>query len=515
MREQSPLSRLPNELFELVLRHADFQTIGALRTTSKANAARCMSPAFKQYYACQETDLSDASLTRLSLLSTHPQLAPAVTHLTITAVCYDPTMWEKIAHDAGVPLRPAIGSDGDVDEITAKIAPQATKLAERIAAWSQQPDDATATVLAQFLRSLPSLRSLRLHARVVECIPADKSHHDPWTRDRIQDSRSRCQVDWISLWANCGRVLDIVTQAMGRCESTSIQSVSVFDDCFGKPSLHKWHQACSTVLDPSSTLHTNFLAAAAKLTTLSLAFSPLTYNPDDLRSEIVGGRISLRPKLLTTMSHPVAINYSAIARFLKTAPHLEALTLYMYNTLRDFPITYNQVFEHIADYVRLPKLRELTLRGMWCTPDALLRFLRAHPDITALSFCSVHLIGPISTWDRIFEFLSRKMPHLSKLYLENLFYGGGKLLPLNPKDKQYCSSTDSSFKAKQSTQDDIIYAKHVKPTELKKGIQLAASSTMEPVSTRGVGGVRTMRWIKQRKIEYGPPRCPLVGKEYI
>lgn len=499
----SRLSDLPNELFELVLRHADFPTIAALRTTSKANAARCMSPAFKKYYARQATDLSDASLTRLSLLSTHPQLAPAVTQLTVTTVCYDPIVWERIKHDARRTGGPDFGKKADL--INTKVNPQILKLAQRRAAWMQQSDDATATTLARLFTRLSSLTSLRLHTRVVDSIVTET---DYWTQSRIREARTRSEMDWISLWTDCSRVLGIVTQAMGRSESTSIQSLSVFDTCFGKVATNRFHETFLPVLRPSNTLHKTFLAATAKLTTLNLAFSPITYTPNSLPDQR-GDRLSLRPSLIAANSIALSTEYSTIARFLQSAPRLENLTLYMYNTLQGHPVRYSQVFGRIADDVRLPKLRYLSLRGMWCTPDDTLRFLRAHPDTTVLDFRNFHLMGPLSSWDRIFEFLNWKMHHLSELYLENLWYANGSLLPLNPKDKAYLSTNDLSFQAKNPAQEDIIYARYIKTEELKRGIELAASSATESVSARGRGGVDTLDWIRKRKIEYGPPRCPV------
>lgn len=504
-RDANPLSRLPNELFELVLRHCDFGSITALRRTSKAHAARCMSPAFKAYFSHQETDLSEPSLRRLMRLASHPQLGPAVTDLTVTAVSYDTTLWENILH--GSIGRQSSTVNNHVNLIITKLIPHIRKLAQLRQAWLRQSDEHAAHMLAGAFTGLQSLRTLKLDARVVQ-VPSSEPHDD-WLEARVQDASSRGEVDWISLWADCSRVLDIVTQAVGH-GGANIESLSVFDGCFGKVSSWRFHQNFLRVLQPG-TLHKNFTAAAAKLTTLNLTFSTLTYTPDGLPdqgniSNVPAVRLSSRPRLIAANAGQGTADFGEIAQFLKTTSQLDTLSLHMYNTLRGHPVVYSQVIDRIADEVRLPNLHRLTLRGMWCTTDALLRFLRAHPDITELNFMEIHLLGPLSSWDRVFEALRQKLRNLSKVYLENLWYGRGNLLPLDSKDKKFSSDSDLTYRGRNG-QACIVYARSIGTAELKKGIELAASTTT-PASTRGRGDRTTMAWLKQRYIDYGPPRCP-------
>lgn len=503
LQVNSLLSRLPNELFELVLRHVDFPSIAALRATCRANANRCMSPAFKAHYIHQVTDLSDASLARLFQLSTHPHLGPVVKRLSVTAVSYDPIVWEKITNDA---LRTGGTSFGKhADLIHSKVIPQIQRLTNRRAAWTQQSDDAIAATLARLFTQLPSLTDLQLQSRVVDSIATET---DQWAQSRLTEARSRCEMDWISLWDDCSRVLEIVTKAMGRCESTRIESLSVFDKSFGKIAANRFHKTLLPVLRPANGLkHETFFAFTAKLTTLNLGFSPITHTPETLPHPRPN-RVSLRPQLLPINALGDLTECGTMVRFLQSTPNLESLTLYMYNTQDGRPVQYTQVLQRIADDICLPKLRRLSLRGMWCESDDMVRFLGAHPDIITLDFRNVHMTGPLSGWDRIFELMRSQMPRLYRVYLENLWYTSSSLLPLNPKNRAWISKTDLSFQAKNPEREDIVYARRIEASELKNGIELWASSAKGRVSGRGKAGPDTMSWIRKRKMEYGPPRCP-------
>lgn len=495
-RSHNPLSSLPNELFELVLQHATFDSIAALRRTSKANADRCMSPAFKAYYAHQTTNLSDASLARLSHIASHAQLAPAVTQLTVTAVCYDPAIWERIFNS----------NARDVELITKYLLPNIHTVSQLRRTWVQQSIETTSYSLAAIFDGLPSLRTLRLNARVVQ---AQSGSCSDWVDARLQEAGARGDVDWISLWKDCSRVLDMVTRAMARSDA-SIESLSVFDGCFGKVSSDRFHFNFLPVLQPDSPLNKNFMTAAAKLTTLNLGFSTRTFTPEELLSLPEGrSRFSSRPvpRLIHARTVPVTTGHDNVANFLKAMPHLETLSLYMYNTLQGHPVAYCGVIDHIADEVRLPNLRRLRLQGIWCDPDGLLRLLRAHTNITELDLRELHLRGPMSSWERIFGFFKQKMHGLSRVYLENLCYARGHLLPLTPKDRTFSSESDLSYPAKNPEQEPIVFARHISHKELQNGIELAVTTLAEPMSTRGRGGKIILSWIKQRHENYGPPRC--------
>lgn len=495
--------RLPNELFELVLHYSDFESIAALRLTSKANSTRCMAPAFKAYYVHQKTDLSEDSLCRLIFLGAHPQLGPAVTHLTVTAVCYDSTVWDNIRHSIvhRTPDAHDLEHEAPQNLISTTVSSQIRKLRQLRVARLRRSNEDTANLLANAWKRLQSLKSLNLKTRIIQAAPTDEL--DNWTAARLQEARSRGDTDWISLWADCSRVLDIVTQAMGYSEA-KIESVSVFDECFGKVSSNRFDPHYLRVLQPA-TLN-NFMASAANLTTLRLTFSTLTQTPDELAGAD-STRDSCCPRLMSTSAHQLTTtNFRRIAMFLTITMQLESLTLHMYNTLDGPPLLYSQTFDCIADEVRLPKLRRLTLRGLWCTNDAMFRFLRAHPHIIELNLREIHLLGPLSSWERIFELLRQlaRRGRLSKVYLENLFHSRSSLLPLNPKDGVFNSDSGQRIQARNG-KGEFIYARNISSTELKNGIELAAS-TSTPTSTRGRMDRTTKAWLDQRREDYGPPR---------
>lgn len=527
-RTLGQFGRLPVELFEMVLLHSDFPSIASLRLTSTTLAARCMSPAYKAHFAHQKTDLSLDSLLRLQLLSGHKQLAPTVQQITVTAVWYDTIVWEKIVYHARRRHNPKDENDKWDNELTTKIAiAQIEKLALLQRVWQGQSDEKTAKALSLLFLGFPSINSLKLDARVVQYVPPPEQPGcdatREWIDDRLADASKQGNVDFISLWTACGRTLDIVTQALGYClYPISIPSLSIFDQCFGKVQAGYYSREFMRVLDPEqSFLNTNFKETIAKVKHLVLPFSTVTFLPDSVGLHLgvhhVGAtppvnRISCRPKQIHFGSVMPGGDHTPIPRFISLMPHLESLTLYMYNTLDGQPTVHHQLFEHLSNDVRLPELQRLEMKGIWCERTALVRFLRAHPTITDLTLREIHLHGPISVWDTLFVSLKQRRPPLSKLYLENLYFGRGTLLGLNHRDKVYSSDTDLSFKAKNKSQDDIVYGRYATPVELREGVDLAARNTeagaSEPPPTRGKGDRKFMAWKKQRLNDYGPPRAP-------
>lgn len=204
---------LPNELFEAVLTHLDLQSIQRLRLTSTLYASRCLCPAFKRYYSHQVTDLTPGSLQRLLQITTHPVLGPAIDDLTVDAVFYDPTNVIRSLKLSGT--RPQ-----DRVQLLANTQLLAWLLSKRYEQQNQFVDDVVAS-LAHVLGNLGSLASLTLRNRVV--------------RDRVSSRQSvgPANLNWNALWADCHRLLRIVTLAMNSSK-VQVDTLSVFDQSFGK-----------------------------------------------------------------------------------------------------------------------------------------------------------------------------------------------------------------------------------------------------------------------------------------
>lgn len=191
-------------------------------------------------------------------------------------------------------------------------------------------------------------------------------------------------------------------------------------------------------------------------------------------------------------------NFPGVAQFLLQTPNLEALDLYLYNTLEGAPWAYCSLFNHISETVHLPKLRRLTLRGIWAKMNSLLLFLRTHPDLTRIDLREVHVSG--GTWGPILKHL-QSMPNLTELHLENLWSGSEHLLNLQPKDPVFDDENRVLGHYFPTRRGTMVHTRDISVEELRSGLEFVKSRG----SSRGKGSRHLMKWILQRKEDYGPP----------
>lgn len=197
-------------------------------------------------------------------------------------------------------------------------------------------------------------------------------------------------------------------------------------------------------------------------------------------------------------------NFPGVAQFLQQTPNLEALDLFLYNTLEGAPWAYSNLFNHISKKVHLPKLRRLTLRGIWTTPNSLLLFLQNHPGLTHIDLREVHVSG--GTWEAILKHF-QTMPSLTKLHLENLWSGSEHLLNLQPQNSIYDDEKRIPGHYFPTRHGTMVHTRDISVEEIKDGLEFVKSRG----SSRGKGSRHLMKWIQQRKIDYGPPEEPYVN----
>lgn len=218
------LRALPNELFNQVLTHLDLSSVKNLRLASQQHAAKCLSPAFLAYYEEQETDLTLTSLQRLRDITVHPALGPAVRRLTVVAVFHDPSSLLVRIRRLSDPLRrpwSALTSADRSVELLDKIGKLYKIMGSRHEQQGQFSDDVAGS-LSHILENLGSLGVLKLTTRVLR--------PELYRVDSVGSSRG---VNWNCLWADCHRLLKIVTSAMSTSK-IEVATFSVFNECFGK-----------------------------------------------------------------------------------------------------------------------------------------------------------------------------------------------------------------------------------------------------------------------------------------
>jgi hypothetical protein len=220
------LSALPNELYNQVLSHLDLLSIKNLRCASQPLATKCLGPSFLAYYEEQETDLTPTSLHRLCELTAHPILGPAVKRLTVVAVFHNPSsLLLRIRR-----LRDPLGTwsaallqvpSARNKELLEKIGQLYKIMSIRHEQQGQFSDDIVGS-LSHILANLGSLDHLKLTARVLRP-----------DLDQADQSNTIRGVNWNCLWADCHRLLKIVTSAMSTSRA-NVETFSIFNDCFGK-----------------------------------------------------------------------------------------------------------------------------------------------------------------------------------------------------------------------------------------------------------------------------------------
>ncbi|ROV91222.1 hypothetical protein VMCG_09364 [Cytospora schulzeri] len=477
---------LPNELFGEVLTHLDLPSIQRLRLTSTSYASKCLCPAFIQYYSHQVTDLTPSSIGRLFQVTTHPILGPAIKDLTVDTVFYDPS---EVIRSPALPGNQA--PDTKVAQEHARLLLANTQrlawlMSKRHEQRGQFIDDVVVS-LAHILEDMGSLSSLRLRCRIVR---------EPCWSDK--SVARAAHTNWNALWADCHRLLRIVTLAMTRSK-VSVDTLSIFDESFGKV------QAIAFTELSTDLTRLDFLTAAgAKIKNLNLSFSTAT--PVPLSDIIFNHDGSMDHRRARCLSPEIMVTgtpdfFLGIAAFLKLTPELECLDLYLYNTLSGHPAVYDRLFVHISKDVHLPKLRRLTLRGIRAPHDALLFFLRKHPDITELDLREVHISG--GTWDTIFKAFQH-MPKLSKLHLENLWSGSQHLLNLEPADPSFDDGKRGPGHSYGTKNGVMVHTRDITTEELRQEGGLKFRTV--PGRSRGMGSRALVQWMLERVVNYGPPQ---------
>lgn len=240
--DRDRLEQLPNELFDQLLAYLDLPSIKNLRLASKQHAAKCLSPAFFEYYREQETDLTPFSLRRLRQITSHHALGCAVKRLTVVALYHDPSCLlmriRRLRDPLRRPDRPRIVEYHK--ELSARMGQLHGIMVVRHGQHGQFSDDIVAS-LSQVLETLGSLDVLKLTARV---------RRAPFEKDNLEPSSSVRFVNWNCLWADCHRLLRLVTSGMSK-SGVEVATFSVFDDCFGKVQVGKISR-CSSALQSVS-----------------------------------------------------------------------------------------------------------------------------------------------------------------------------------------------------------------------------------------------------------------------
>lgn len=476
---------LPAELFEAILSYLDLQSIKCLRLTSKSVASSCLGPTFLSYVATQHTDLSQLSLEHLQALTLHPVLGPVVKHVVVESVFFD-SRWYKWHFNARTK---ALVGHTDNERRDTEPDRGSAGMNEYTLNWFLT---GAVPYLANVFRGVGALDSLELKTAI----------DGPKASPQVPTTVNYLGQDWHGLWAHCHRATTVVLSAVAQ-SNVSISRLSLFAREVTSSNFYYLREGrisgYNLTLLADSLASQDFSRAGSHIKVLHLPFS--TYTPTPV----------INPPNLTTSRLPLCIpvraidprsrnqnEFPGVARVLAFTPNLTDLFLSMYNTLKGEPHAYAAVFDAIAASVRLPHLEQLSLRGMWVSENALLRFLSAHKaHLQEINLCEIHL--PAS-YDRAFRCMA-EMPQLKRVHLENLFSRTKlvNLLPVDPRFDNGKRGRGYSYLLRSPTGGHLVYKRDLGLEEIRAGLKF-----VEP-ATRARGGQELMWWIKERKILYGPP----------
>ncbi|KAF2148009.1 hypothetical protein K461DRAFT_272196 [Myriangium duriaei CBS 260.36] len=280
----------------------------------------------------------------------------------------------------------------------------------------------------------------------------------PWSYGQVQGFDN-----WKPVWDAAQRVLLIAFKAL------EISGLPIDEfDVFG--SIRRCSLACDLL---APVLRIDFSASFRGLKRLSLSLSDHMQKTTDP----VGSS---------------ARHVESVCCFIQLCPDLEVLELHWFHLFHESEDEKagseqeRRFFNSLADSVTLTSLRRLSLRGVRATEAALTTFFAAHPLLTELVMEDVALDS--GKFDNVFRTITPRLEyiHLDNLWAEKLLYfdiKGTPHVPRSCRDKKKIGPNDLTREG----------------NEAKRPIRCKQSNG------RTLGSPQLLRWIGQRRAQYGPP----------
>ncbi|GAM84430.1 hypothetical protein ANO11243_024260 [Dothideomycetidae sp. 11243] len=179
-------------------------------------------------------------------------------------------------------------------------------------------------------------------------------------------------------------------------------------------------------------------------------------------------------------------NSKAICHFLELCPQLEILELHWYRLSYESTEARNRerhFFDQVADSVRLPLLRSLSLRGIHVNEKGLRTFFSHTPLLSKLNMEEIHMQA-----GRFQDVFRSVLPRLDSLHLDNLWED--MLIYFDAPGEPHFPS---SGRGKQGTNEITRY-----------GMDARAPIKFLRVPGRALGSAAASNWRRRRSRRYGP-----------
>ncbi|KAK2772744.1 hypothetical protein CKAH01_13828 [Colletotrichum kahawae] len=353
------LQCLPSELIAKIIANLDLNSIKSFRLTNRFTAAQCLIPPFLRFYAHQSTGLTSKDLEHFIERTSSKIVSQAVKHITVLATKFASSDW------------------GNRDE-------------ELVAG------------LATAFEQVGTLGCL-------EISPRERGRDKGRAKKRRPKWQTADFRHFQSESARAGAGLTIVMSAVAR-SGVSINELKVFCSPVSYGSVVQT-VFLTNLLPKLREKDSKFEAAVEAVEKLSISLGTRR-NPKEVPFR--PGSYPTIPYLSATDRRAVAKeNFPGLAGFLGYMKNLKALEIHLHNTLKGETFAYSEMFDLVADQVKLPKLRQLTLDMVPVNQASFLSFLANSPDIENLSLRFVHIRH--GSWESL---LSKITNPLTKLQLD-------------------------------------------------------------------------------------------------
>ena len=494
MASRPALNILPPECVAEIIEYLDLDTLKSLRRSSRQLCIDCTGPRFKKFIRCQTLEVTSSTHRSFRNLAVHP-LGAAVRNLKILATVYDQAF-----------LINTLRSRGQANEST---NPDPTTLQlQADLAWmeAQQQDqdevsyDQAVKDLAFCLGQFRAFDHIELDAVLVQgpttTMATDNGQPTNWYPVFMRASRIYCMTMEAITISGAGPKRLSVYQATPRC------SVPLYDIA---TNIEFLHSGSPGLADQSIDQSDNLKNAGKRIEEVSLSLSTkvatgATERPP--RAPMACHNIPYDP-ITASAAYISSLGggwfleeekFDGLARFLENMPNLKSLEIHFYQTLlRSRDIHYQRMFDPVALRIRLPLLRQCSLRGIAISEDSLLQFLSNHQQITDLMLKQVSI--PEGSWEAIFAHLDRHMPNLRYLCLSTLRMCN-RIINLHP----VWERCPRELEENSQSQIYFVHTKVFTADELQKGLEFRP---MPAGPTQG--SQRFSAWVSSLKKEYGPP----------
>ncbi|KAF3798463.1 hypothetical protein GCG54_00013204 [Colletotrichum gloeosporioides] len=364
---------LPSELIARIVENLDLDSIKSFRLAGRFTAAQCLIPPFLRFYSNQSTSLTPRDLEHLIERTSSKTVSRAVKHITVHATKF-------AAMDCG------------------------------------NDDERLVAELATALRNVGALGCL-------EISPQERRFRKCGTKQRRPEWQPADAREFQSETARAGVGLTIVMSAVAR-SGVSINELKVFCSPVSYGSVVQT-VFLTNLLPKLSEKNSKFEAAVKDVEKLSISLGTRR-NPKEVPLRL--GSYPIIPYLSATDRRALAKeNFPGLAGLLGYMHNLKTLEIHLHNTLKGKTFAYSELFDLVADQVKLQNLRQLTLDMVPVSEASFLKFLANSPDIEDLSLRFVHIRQ--GSWE---SFMSKITNPLTKLQLDCISDDGRESISLWP-----------------------------------------------------------------------------------